>query len=356
MTMALKRSRTAADDVPSHNYEIILGMPTIRKVSPRAEAVVEVVDEKAAEGGRSPAEGADAKGMSSHAAAKGLEGIVEALHELERFRASAEADLKSLRDKSDRMVTTISSMDDVRRSLYTLELRMQEIASLFDVLSLDLNPFVDYSGSPGGKGRRDEPFVSEIWILKWLEFLQARMSGYDIPNLLEHYKEIGWIDDLIESKAMTYLRSLRFEVAPLDKAINSDGERIPLDREESDGWKLRPEDTISSYLFIQRIKGVRVEPSIIETIDEEVRRLLEVAPRDILANVAFPEVTDQAPPAVPFANGEGGFVDSPFEESTAPPRVRQKDQNSFMEVPLIDEEELDRLKQKLDQLAQEKEG
>ncbi|HID73683.1 MAG TPA: hypothetical protein EYP43_01395 [Thermoplasmata archaeon] len=346
--MARKRSGTEAE-APSHHYEVILGLPTLKKVSPRAEAVLESTEDVPIEGRGEADGGREADVMTGgRVTPKNIESLIEAIHELERFRTNAEAELRSLRDKTDRMLTTIGSMDDVRRAVYALEMRMQEVATLFDVLSLDINPFVDYSGS--GKPKRDEPFVSEIWILKWLEFLQERMSGYEISNLLEYYKEIGWIDDMIESKAMTYLKSLKFDHLPLDKAVTPTGDVLPLDREETDGWKLRPEDTINSYLFIQRIKGIRVDPDILEEISDEMQRLLTAVPKDLMSEGALPAVGGEMAEAGGFG-GDDAFVDTPFEEGIPPSREGTTKRNVFMEVPVIDEEELDRLKAKLEDLS-----
>ncbi len=352
----------------AHAYDVILGMPTLKKVTPRAEAVLEVSAEPEAETPSTPVPvgpggiplDRQQDDQTSHApmtSTGNLTEILEAIHELERFRSNAESDIRSIKDKMARMTTTISSMDDVRRSLYTLETRMQEVATLFDVLSLDINPFVDYSMP--GRPQKDEPFVSEIWILKWLEFLQDRMSNFEIPNLLEYYKEIGWIDDLIESKAMTYIKSLHFDKGPMDKAVTPTGEIIALDREETDGWKLSTEDTISSYLFIQRVKGVRVDPAVMEDIAAEVKRLLEMSSGPEAVEKLF---VDQAPQEFMVAEDqpaeEADFGDTPFSESVSPPENVEDTfkQDAFIDVPVIDEEELDKLKEKLDHLSSDERG
>jgi hypothetical protein len=342
-------------------------MPTLRKVSPRAEAVLEVVPEsfdvETVSGPPQPGAGGmmerpqtDGGEASATVVTGDLAELIEAIHELERYRSNSEAEIRSVKDRMARMTTTISSMDDVRRSLYTLETRMQEVATLFDVLSLDINPFIDYSVP--GRPPKDEPFVSEIWILKWLEFLQNSMSSVEIPNLLEYYKEIGWIDDLIESKAMTYLKSLHFAGGPMDKAVTPTGEIIALDRDETDGWKLGTKDTISSYLFIQRIKGVRVDPTVMEDIAEEVKKLLELGsgPRieDIFVEDSTPEFTIEEGPV----EGVQDFGDTPFTEEVEPPDNVEDAfaQDAFIDVPVIDEEELDRLKEKLDHLSSNERG
>jgi len=360
----MARKRPVGNEVTTtHAYDVILGMPTLKKVSPRAEAVLEVSAEPEME--MAPGPGGigfdrsreESAGQSPMTATGNMAEIIEAIHELERFRTNAESETRSLKDRMARMTTTISSMDDVRRSLYTLETRMQEVATLFDVLSLDINPFVDYSMP--GRPPKDEPFVSEIWILKWLEFLQDRMSNFEIPNLLEYYKEIGWIDDLIESKAMTYIKSLHFDKGPMDKAVTPTGEIIALDRDETEGWKLGTEDTISSYLFIQRVKGVRVDPAVMDDITAEVKRLLEMGAKPDAVEHLFAE---EAPPEFMVedetAAQAADFGDTPFSEAVTPPENVEDTfkQDAFIDVPVIDEEELDRLKEKLDHLSSNERG
>lgn len=269
----MHRRRQQEGEFGPRTIDIIIGAPTLSTVPPEAlpEAMVkEMARDQAEVTAFGEGGGALAGGIGNVA----INQLTERIHDLERFRLSVESEIKALKENLDSMMKTVGSMDALRKSVFNLERQMQEIASLYDVLSVDINPFIDVRRLPSHESRGlDETFVTDLWIMKWMEFLKSRIPTIEIPNLLDYYKEIGWIDDTIESRIMSYLKSTMFENVPIDKFVTPEGEILPLDRDESDAWKLTLEDNMRSLMFIQRIKGRAIDLDVLRRVEEEAGRI-----------------------------------------------------------------------------------
>jgi archaellum component FlaD/FlaE len=96
---------------------------------------------------------------------------------------------------------------------------------------------------------------TDLWILKWTQFLLERVPQESIPNLMEYYRNLGWIDEEVEAKVKTYLEGAKPVAPPIeaietagDMLITADGKAMGLDQ-----WKLTIEDHAKSLEFIEKL-------------------------------------------------------------------------------------------------------
>ncbi len=103
----------------------------------------------------------------------------------------------------------------------------------------------------------DDPLTQMI-ALKWIEFLIDRLGSANLSEILDYYLELGWIS----------------EDALMDLEKISDG--IKPTHQEAD-WRpdnrLSPQDHILSLIFIQRIKGKKIDSEITNKLHRIVRNI-----------------------------------------------------------------------------------
>lgn len=146
-----------------------------------------------------------------------------------------------------------------------------------DRISADINPFIDdmepskpvvkTTPAPETKepaaplGEPPEPkkdqINSDFWMLKWAKYLSDKVSQTQIGNLLDYYKDLGWIDEGIQEKMLNYFQGSRIDVTEdemfePDMIITEDGKVIT--EESDDAWKITMDDHTKSLEFIGKIK------------------------------------------------------------------------------------------------------
>ncbi len=210
------------------------------------------------------------------------------------------SDLQLIKEGYSRVDLIIKELEETRDSYVKVDKTMRELAALYDLISAQINPFIDMDGignSPevfrwdgiednvekvrlkvegmpdellGAEERFDgelapekprnvtipssrRQFYFEASVLKWIQFLTSKIRQEDIPNLLKYYREIDWINEDIEITTMNFLTGAKsepnLEHMEGDIYISEDGAVIG----QSDGWKLSIEDHSKSLEYIEEI-------------------------------------------------------------------------------------------------------
>jgi archaellum component FlaD/FlaE len=79
---------------------------------------------------------------------------------------------------------------------------------------------------------------------KWIKFLLERVGHNNLPRLLNYYKSIGWISDLVAQRLL--------ELASIEK------------RYKGISWTLSVQEQRISRLYIEKLKGHVIEESLLQ--------------------------------------------------------------------------------------------
>jgi len=99
---------------------------------------------------------------------------------------------------------------------------------------------------------------------QWLRFMLERVGHNNLPLLLDHYEDIGWISSNVSDKLI--------ELAEYQKQ-----------RYVGPSWTLSAEEHRVSMLFIEKLQGKPVEISVLSTIAPKKAKLQQIertAPRE----------------------------------------------------------------------------
>ncbi len=99
---------------------------------------------------------------------------------------------------------------------------------------------------------------------QWLRFMLERVGHNNLPLLLDHYEDIGWISPNVSDKLI--------ELAESQKQ-----------RYVGPSWTLSAEEHRISMLFIEKLQGKPVEISVLSTIAPKKAKLQQIersAPRE----------------------------------------------------------------------------
>jgi signal recognition particle GTPase len=99
---------------------------------------------------------------------------------------------------------------------------------------------------------------------QWLRFMLERVGHNNLPLLLDHYEDIGWISTNVSDKLI--------ELAESQKQ-----------RYVGPSWTLSAEEHRVSMLFIEKLQGRPVEISVLSTIAPKKAKLQQIeraAPRE----------------------------------------------------------------------------
>jgi len=101
-----------------------------------------------------------------------------------------------------------------------------------------------------------------------MEYLSEKTKQNQIPNLLSYYKKIGWINDEIENKVLTYLSGSKSEII-----ADLESDEVLEEEDLEDSWKLSLDEHTKSLVFIERIKGKNIDEKNLKSLDEETAKL-----------------------------------------------------------------------------------
>ena len=118
----------------------------------------------------------------------------------------------------------------------------------------------------GGQGVRlsylDTRPETSIILLNWIEFLMEKVGRNNLFDVLEYYMEIGWISEDVSSKMMAYASGIDYFV-------------------ERPSWKLLPEDHTKSLLFIEQLRGRKVDKMLFSRLERDVDKIIRSSTSEV---------------------------------------------------------------------------
>ncbi len=103
-----------------------------------------------------------------------------------------------------------------------------------------------------------EDIVSTMIALKWLGFLIDRVGIQNLERVLEFYYEIGWISEEVLNQLLRYAKGTR--------PHHRDPEWKPAE-------KLTVQDHLISLLFIERLRGLKINRNVLDKLEREIKML-----------------------------------------------------------------------------------
>lgn len=116
-------------------------------------------------------------------------------------------------------------------------------------------------------------FKSTLIAMKWITFLQEKVSALTIPRMFEYYGRIGWLSPEAQKQMTDIAAGMRPSeevieppsISPFVPAMKrQDMEDFEVEEKrgrleiEIEDWRLSAEDHMRSYMFIQELKGEKV--------------------------------------------------------------------------------------------------
>ncbi len=108
-----------------------------------------------------------------------------------------------------------------------------------------------------------------IVLMKWLQFLIDKCGRTNLPEILDYYVDVEWITEDTKISLIDY----------------SNGITAGKETKESskkDVNNLPSKDHIQSFMFIQKLKGMKFDKHFVERIDDEISRLTKVVNKNQL--------------------------------------------------------------------------
>lgn len=96
---------------------------------------------------------------------------------------------------------------------------------------------------------------TSVILLNWLEYLMEKVGRNNLIDILEYYTEIGWISEEVSSKMMDYANGIDYYV-------------------ERPTWKLLPEDHTKSLLFIEQLRGRKIDKNLFLRLERDVDKII----------------------------------------------------------------------------------
>ena len=122
-------------------------------------------------------------------------------------------------------------------------------------------PEPEYSEPVAGDGagvrlvHLDNRPETSIVLLNWIEFLMEKVGRNNLFDVLEYYTDIGWINEEVSAKMMAYANGIDYYV-------------------EKPTWKLLPEDHTKSLLFIEQLRGGKVDKNLFSRLERDVDKII----------------------------------------------------------------------------------
>jgi archaellum component FlaD/FlaE len=100
---------------------------------------------------------------------------------------------------------------------------------------------------------------SIVVIMKWLQYLVARIGKNNLPDVLGYYVDIGWISDDVRLDLISYSKGITEETGQKNTHLTH----------------LPTKDHLQSLLFIQKLKGVQLDDRFFSKIDRDMEKLIK---------------------------------------------------------------------------------
>lgn len=96
---------------------------------------------------------------------------------------------------------------------------------------------------------------TSIILLNWIQFLMEKVGRNNLIDILEYYVDIGWISEEVSSEMLDYASGIDYYV-------------------ERPTWKLLPEDHTRSLLFIEQLRGRKLDKNLISRLERDLGRII----------------------------------------------------------------------------------
>ncbi|HDO19272.1 MAG TPA: hypothetical protein ENG74_00940 [Thermoplasmatales archaeon] len=100
---------------------------------------------------------------------------------------------------------------------------------------------------------------SVVVVMKWLQFLVDKVGKGGVQNVLDYYVDIGWISEEAKIKLLEYCEGL----------MERKGAK------ESSPSTLVAKDHVQSFLFIQKLKGEKIDEYFVNKIERDLSKLMK---------------------------------------------------------------------------------
>lgn len=101
----------------------------------------------------------------------------------------------------------------------------------------------------------DNRAETSIIILNWIEFLLEKVGRNNLSEVLEYYIDIGWISEEVCEKMIAYANGIDYYV-------------------ERPTWKLLPDDHMKSLMFIEQLKGKKLDKTMLSKLERDVEKVI----------------------------------------------------------------------------------
>ncbi len=122
----------------------------------------------------------------------------------------------------------------------------------------DLVPIGEVSkatfGNSAALEHLDHNPMTAVILLNWIEFLMERVGRNNLMDALDYYVDIEWIGEPVRDEMLAYARGIDYYV-------------------EKPTWRLLPEDHTKSLIFIERLRGHRIDRNMLSTIEREMSKV-----------------------------------------------------------------------------------
>ncbi|CAG0985347.1 MAG: hypothetical protein OIN86_15935 [Candidatus Methanoperedens sp.] len=191
---------------------------------------------------------------------KALEGSLEELTQLMDSTPLNNEDM--IKNVAEQVMERIKPMIEQIKPM--IEQQLQQTAALSS--SLPISP--DNGGTTGkiSPGSRyhdenvklqylDNKAETSIILLNWIEFLLEKVGRNNLSEVLEYYIDIGWISEEVCEKMIAYANGIDYYV-------------------ERPTWKLLPDDHTRSLMFIEQLKGKKLDKSMLLKLERDVEKVI----------------------------------------------------------------------------------
>jgi flagellar protein FlaD len=101
----------------------------------------------------------------------------------------------------------------------------------------------------------DNRAETSIILLNWIEFLLEKVGRNNLSEVLEYYIDIGWISEEVCEKMIAYANGIDYYV-------------------ERPTWKLLPDDHTKSLMFIEQLKGRKLDKTMLSKLERDVEKVI----------------------------------------------------------------------------------
>jgi flagellar protein FlaD len=160
----------------------------------------------------------------------------------------------------DDIINAISSLQDSLKSMDKGKTSKQKIVTTEDIQvpktmaltdrELSFDPLAEIPSDP----------ESVVVLMKWLQYLIDRCGRPNLSNILDYYVDIGWLSEDAKINLIDYSQGIKEEKKggePAKKGVTD----------------LPSKDHIQSLIFIQKLKGRKLDKHFIERVDNEISRI-----------------------------------------------------------------------------------